>query len=66
MLKPRKQLIRTHTSSSTFVESQEDYKKNEARIVELQSQEEDLARGSTHNLLDMDSVQASRLSELKR
>ena len=48
------------------VTRQEDYKKNEARIAELQSQKEDLARGSTQDLLDMDSVQASRLSELKR
>ena len=45
---------------------QEDYKKNEARIAELQAKKEELARGSTQDLLDMDSVQAARLSDLKR
>jgi len=48
------------------VTRQEDYKKNEARIAELQAKKEELARGSTQDLLDMDSVQAARLSDLKR
>ena len=48
------------------VTRQEDYKKNEDRIAELQTKKEELARGSTQDLLDMDSVQASRLSDLKR
>lgn len=48
------------------VTRQEDYKKNEARIAELQAKKEELARGSTQDLLDMDSVQVARLSDLKR
>ena len=48
------------------VTRQEDYKKNEARIAELQAKKEELARGSTQDLLDLDSVQAARLSDLKR
>ena len=48
------------------VTRQEDYKKNEARIAELQAKKEERARGSTQDLLDMDSVQAARLSDLKR
>ena len=48
------------------VTRQEDYKKNEALIAELQAKKEELARGSTQDLLDMDSVQAARLSDLKR
>ena len=48
------------------VTRKEDYDRNEARIGELQARKEELARGSTQDLLDMDSVQASRLSDLKK
>lgn len=48
------------------VTRQEDYEKNIVRIAELQAKKEELARGSTQDLLDMDSVQAARLSDLKR
>lgn len=48
------------------VTRKDDYDKNEARIAELQAKKEDLARGSTQDLLDMDSVQAARLADLKR
>ena len=48
------------------VTRKDDYDKNEARIAELQAKKEDLARGSTQGLLDMDSVQAARLADLKR
>ena len=48
------------------VTRKEDYDKNEARIAELQAKKEDLARGSTQDLLDMDSVQAAGLADLKR
>ena len=48
------------------VTRKDDYNKNEARIAELQAKKEDLARGSTQDLLDMDSVQAARLADLKR
>lgn len=48
------------------VTKKDDYDKNEARIAELQVKKEDLARGSTQDLLDMDSVQAARLADLKR
>lgn len=48
------------------VTRQENYKKNEDRIVELQTKKEELARGSTQDFLDIDSVQAARLSDLKK
>ncbi len=48
-----------------FVTKQSDYDKNEARIVELTEQAEELARKSSGGLLDLDSMQAERLSVLQ-
>ena len=48
------------------VTRQDDFKKNEKRIAELEAKKAELARGSTQDLLDMDSVQAARLAETKR
>lgn len=44
---------------------QDEYEKNEKRIKELQEKKENLALQSSQGLLDMDSVQATRLIELK-
>ncbi len=48
------------------VTRKEDYEKNKSRIVELQAKKEELARGSSKDLLDLDSVQATRLIEIKK
>ena len=48
-----------------FVTKQSDYDKNEARIVELTEQAEELARKSSGGLLDLDSMQAEQLSVLQ-
>lgn len=48
------------------VSSHIEYKENEDRISELEERKKDLAQGSTSSLLDLDSLQAARLSELKR
>ena len=48
-----------------FVAKQSDYDKNEARIVELTQQAEELARKSSGGLLDLDSIQAEQLSVLQ-
>lgn len=48
-----------------FVTKQSDYDKNEARIVELTEQAEELARKSTSGLLDLDSIQAEQVSVLQ-
>lgn len=48
-----------------FVSNQTEFKKNAARIEELSVQAEDLARRSSAGLLDLDSVQAERLSVLQ-
>ena len=61
---------------STFKKAQEykyipalskpsDYERNEKRIVELSNQAEEIARQSSGGLLDLDSVQAERLSVLQ-
>lgn len=43
-----------------------DYEANKKKIAELQERKEKLASDSAEGLLDMDSVQASRLSEIKK
>ena len=43
-----------------------DYEANKKTIAELQERKEKLASDSAEGLLDMDSVQASRLSEIKK
>lgn len=48
------------------VTRREDYEKNEKRIKELQEKKEQLANDSSKGLLDLDSLQATRLSEIKR
>lgn len=48
-----------------FVRNQTEYNSNESRITELSSQADDLARRSSGGLLDLDSVQAERLSVLQ-
>lgn len=48
-----------------FVTKQSDYNKNEERIIELTTQAEELVRKSSGGLLDLDSMQAERLSALQ-
>ena len=48
------------------VTRKEDFENNQKRISELQEQKEKLAEDSSEGLLDMDSLQASRLSEIKK
>ena len=48
------------------VTKKEDYEENEKRIEELEEQKLQMAQGNKRDLLDMDSVQASRLADLKR
>ena len=43
-----------------------EYEENEKRIQELEQQKQEMAQGNRRDLLDMDSVQAARLAELKR
>lgn len=45
---------------------QNEYEANKKKIVELEEKKEQLANQSSQGLLDMDSVQATRLLELKR
>lgn len=48
------------------VTRKEDFDHNTERIQELEAQKVAMASGSTKDLLDMDSVQASRLAEVKK
>lgn len=47
------------------VTRKEDYESNKKKITELQQAKEELAEQSSQDLLDMDSFQAAKLSELK-
>lgn len=47
------------------VTRKEDYESNQKKIAALQQEKESLADQSTHDLLDLDSYQAARLSDLK-
>ncbi|PWM63107.1 MAG: DUF2326 domain-containing protein [Subdoligranulum variabile] len=47
------------------VSNQKEYDRNEARIAELEQQADELAHSSSNGLLDLDSMEAMRLSQAK-